>query len=189
MSTEEIKARIREIEEGKLREEENRRNAEERARLDREEQLRLAAETAERRRQFVKSQTEKVLTQSRALDELRQIDKDLLEGTVANHSINYAPEGGKVSLAWGTGYHPNADGSFSGSGDYSFSVIVVSVNPDKETITVNGSRDFGTFSFKDNKRIEKAIDDAYIEPQRHVYERSSSSSGSGYGCCCETCCS
>lgn len=183
MSTEEIKERLRQIDQEKLRAEENRKNAEEKAMRDREEQLRLAEEASERRRQFVTSQTEKVLTQSRALDELRQIDKDLLEGNVESHNLNYSPENGKVSLAWGTGYSPKPDGGFSGSGDYSFSVIEVSVNPDKETITVKGQRDFGTFSLRDNRRIEKAIDDAYFEPERHVYERSSSSNPSWDTCC------
>lgn len=185
MSTEEIRERLRQKDQEKLRAEENRKNAEENARRDREEQLRLATEASEKRRQFVTSQTEKVLTQSKALDELRQIDKDLLEGNVESHNLNYSPENGKVSLAWGTGYSPKPDGGFSGSGDYSFSVIEVSVNPDKETITVKGQRDFGTFSFRDNRRIEKAIDDAYLEPERHVYERSySSGSSGGWDTCC-----
>ena len=184
MSTEEIKERARQMERERLRAEENRRNAEEKARRDREEQLRLEKEAADKRRQFVINQTEKVLTESKALDELRQIDRDLLEGSVRSHNLNYSPENGKVSLAWGTGFSPQPDGGFSGSGDYSFSVIEVSVNPDKETITVKGQRDFGTFSLRDNRRIEKAIDDAYFEPERHVYERSYSSSVSDNSECC-----
>ncbi|MGA3291633.1 MAG: hypothetical protein ABSC49_00625 [Candidatus Microgenomates bacterium] len=188
MSTEEIKERLRQQDQERLQAEENRRVTEENARREREEQLRLAKEAAEKRIQFVINQTEKVLTESKAIDELRQIDKDLLEGNVGNHDLNYSPENGKISLAWGTGYHSKSDGGFSGSGDYSFSVIEVGVNPDKETLTVIGARVFGTFSLHDNRKIEKAIDDAYLEPQRHSHE-ASSSSGSGYGCCCETCCS
>lgn len=190
MSTEEIREQLRQREQEKIRAEENRKNAEEKDRREREDQLRLAKEATEKRRQFVISQTEKVLTESKALDELRQIDRDLLEGNVENHSLNYSPENGKISLAWGTGFSPKPDGGFSGSGDYSFSVIKVSVNPDKETVVVEGERDFGTFSFRDGRGIEKAIDAAYLEPQRRVsaLERRSLSSGDG-GCCGECCCS
>jgi hypothetical protein len=157
------------------------------AELEKQEAARQEREREEKRRAFVAQQTEKILTASGVLEGLQRIDKELLEGNVLKHDINYSLEDGKLSLVWGNGYELLADGTVKGKGDdYDFSLIEVSVDPDKETMSIRGSEIymFEGDTWKEAKKVEESLALAYVDPRRRVPSRPSYHSERDDGCCC-----
>lgn len=166
----------------------------ERVRLEALEKERLAQMEAERqrkaaeekRRQFIAQQTGKILGQSGALEGLKRIDRELLRGNVSNHSLNYSPENGTVTLAWGNGFQTLSDGRVQGKGqDYNFSSIQITVNPDKEILIIQGLTTYQSNqnNWKDPKTVEKTLALAYLDPKRTIYSPPDRSSNDGEGCC------
>lgn len=160
--------------------------------LVREEAERQKKEAAEKRRQFVITQTEKIFGESRALEGLKRIDKEMLEGNTSKHSLNYSPENRTATLAWGNGFKQYADGSVQAEGyDYNFSYICIKADPDKETLIIEGQAVFQSDKngWKDLNRVERVLALAYVDPVRKVHSPpsssySSSDRGGDMGCCC-----
>lgn len=144
-------------------------------------------EAKERRLQFIAGQTRKILTASGALKELQQIENELLEHNVVKHLLNYSPKSGRAALAWGSNFLPTEEGWFACKEGEEFSAIVLAVDPDKETLSVQGLviKKFERGGWKNSREVEKAVDAAYLDPYRH-YEpyRSSSGGGNDSGECC-----
>lgn len=187
MSIEDIKRRLQERAERLVREEVAKKKAEDETRLAKELVKRQEKEAKERRLQFIVSQTEKILTASGALKELQQIESDLLEHNVVKHLLNYSPKSGRAALAWGSNFLPTEEGWFTCKEGEEFSAIVLAVDPDRETLSVQGLtiKKFERGGWKNSREVEKAVDAAYLDPYRYYEPRSSSSGGDKYsGECC-----
>lgn len=133
------------------------------------EKERTERETKEaERRRFVTQQTEKILKESGVLENLRQIDQKLLRKF--SHQLYYFPEQGRASLEWGWGngliisVKGFLDQGFQECTIYSISA---EVDPDEEVLTINGGVKsvFGQNDWRDLKRVEDALFEAYMNPK------------------------
>ena len=186
MPIEIIKRIQRERAEKAAAEEATRKAAAEKARLEREEQEKEAARLREERRLFVKHQTEKILSESSVLAGLQRIERELLEGNVKEHALVYTPDQGKATLVWGSQFTVK-NGEIIDEEVVNYSYIQVSVNPDKETLTINGE-EITKNQWKNNQNVELALAREYLNPARKIKPEPYTGGGSSYrddmGCCC-----
>lgn len=159
--------------------------AAENERLQREKEEQLRRKKQEERNQFIKRQTDKILRESLVLDSLMTIEKELLEGNVAEHDVVYDPSDRKAMLVWGSNFKV-VNGKIATLDSYNYSYIEVVVDPDTEAITIFGREQYHFDKHQWNKKqnIDKALAKAYMEPKRAVYSPPSSDREDNSGCCC-----
>ena len=157
-------------------------------RLQREKEEQLRRKKEEERNHFIKNQTDKIMRESLVLDNLLRIEKELIEGNVAEHDIVYDPSERKAMLIWGSNFKV-VYGKIKRTGSYNYSYIEVAVDPDTENITICGREQYRLDKHQWNKKqnIDNALAKAYLEPIREVYSPPSDSYHSNSddsGCCC-----
>lgn len=152
-----------------------------------EEAKRKREEEEEKRRRFVTSTNTEIGQKSNLFNHLQRIDKELLDGNVNKHQFSYVAETGRCFLAWGDNFEVGKDGALGG--DYNYSSIEVTIDPDNRTVTIEANNKI-TLKQKDwlNLRlVEEKLAEAYLDPKRHfhrIFGYSGGDSGSDMGCCC-----
>lgn len=146
---------------------------------------------ARERQIFIVKQTERILEESGALRGIKKIDAEMLEGNVLKHDVSCSPSTGTLALVWGKGYKINSVGEVQSMGSFEepheYSLVTVVVDPDTEKLTVRGQNivELEPAEWKDNKKVDKALAQAYVDPERKKYSYESYR-GPAPSCCCGT---
>lgn len=93
----------------------------------------------------------------------------MLEGNVQKHAPSYSSENARATLTWGKGFKDLGTGQFDPQGEYDYLSIEIVVDADNEVLTISGEQTFrfDKDGWKDLKKVENALAQAYVDPKRH----------------------
>lgn len=143
----------------------------------------------EERRQLVRRNTDYVLGASGVLQSLEDTERGRLSGTVKKHALVTDLDTGSTELVWGSKFsvednHVGGAHGWFGSEEADYQSIKVTVNPDTLDLSICGATcsNLTKKDWENNPdRVEDALADAYLKPNRVTSrEKPSSSSHSSY---------